>query len=179
MYILIDTERMAIVYRCEKVETIRALANIELSHANSRILEETYKKGYPANVEQLQNLFKNLTGGTNPHSFDHNYLIDQIIRLCLSAEPSKVDAFEATVQSMQIKNTDRDYYKYAKGASRATILKEPFVPPPLVGNWKAAQGLPLPSTAPAQPAPAQAPRQPQPWAVAPAATPPKYAPPWA
>lgn len=182
MYILLDIRRMAILYRCEKVETLRALANIELSYTPVAVLEEAHVAAYSHyTIENLQELFRNLTGGTNPHSHNGAYLVGQIIRLCQTAQPCNVDNFEVTVQSLQIKPRDKDFYRYAKGQSKPKFLEEPYEPPPLLGNWQAAQGLPLPSAQTAPATPVQAPRNPQPWAVQPVAAdapPPKYAPPW-
>lgn len=176
MYIAIDLKRMAIVYRCEKVETVRALINIELVHVATAILEENDITAYERfSVRELQKLFEGLTGGSNPNSHNANYLVGQILCLCQTIPPMQVDAFEVVVQSMQLKPHDKDFYRYAKGKSRAENLEEAYDPPPLLGNWKAAQALAL-GTAPAQ---AVAPVQAQPWAVAPTTTPPKYAPPWA
>jgi hypothetical protein len=179
MYVLINAERMEVLYRCEKVETLRALANIELSHIYVSIFEESDPASYSLfSTHGLQQLFKSLTGGTDPHSHNVEYLTGQVIRLCQSSAPSDVDGFEAIVQSLQIKAGDQRPYLYRKGRQTAEPLGIPYNPPPIVGNWQAAQALPIPSasTAPhAPPAPAQA----QPWAIAPAVTPPKYAPPWA
>lgn len=175
MYILIEVPRMAVLYRCEKVETVRALANIEFVHANTMIFEETNREAYCRfSIENLQNLFKSLTGGTDPHSHNIPYLIGQIIRLCQTIPQSAVDGFEATVQSGQIKLCDKECYRYQKGVSYALKLTAPYKHPALLGNWNAAQGLPLPTRQTAPPAPAIA----QPWADKPCATAPKYAPPW-
>lgn len=180
MYILVDRQRMAVIYRCEKVETLRALANIEFAHTGVAILDETSTSAFRTfGVDSLQKLFEGLTNGTNPHSHNADYLVGQIMRLCQSAPPTAVDDFNVALQSLQIKQTDKNDYRYRKGEPRPERLTEAYLPPALVGNWKAAQGLPLPTVQTSAPAPAQAPRQPQPWAVAPAATPPKYAPPWA
>lgn len=176
MYVLVDKTEKAIVYRHEKVETLRALANIELSHRKVAILDEDNKQAFLGfEVYFLQELFKALTNGVNPHSHNAEYLAGQVMRLCKTAPVASVDAFEASVQAMQIKFHDKDFYRYAKGSSYAQHLEDPFNPPPILGNWQAAQALPLPSPQSAPPAPVIA----QPWAPAPNATPPKYAPPWA
>jgi hypothetical protein len=179
MYILVDKKRMVVVYRCEKVETVRALANIEFAHASTFILEEASLSAYNClSTFDLQSLFKGLTGGTDPHSHNAEHLIGQVARLCQTAPASNVDGFEVTVQSLQLKPQDTDFYRYAKGQSRAQHLEAPYNPPPLLGDWKAAQGLPLPTGQTAPPTPAKPVQHAQPWAVAPSTTPPKYAPPW-
>lgn len=180
MYVLVNRTDKAIVYRCEKVETLRALANIELSWAKVSILEETNAEAWKDfQVHNLQELFKGLTGGTDPHSHNTDFLVGQIMRLCQTAPVANVDGFEVTVQSLQLKANDKDYYRYAKGQNRANHLEDPYRPRALLGNWKAAQDLPLPTGQTHAPAPVQAPQHAQPWAVAPSTTPPKYAPPWA
>lgn len=180
MYVLVNRTDKAIVYRCEKIETLRALANIELSWAKVSILEETNAEAWKHfEVYNLQELFKSLTGGTDPHSHNVEYLIGQVMRLCLTAPVADVDGFEATVQSMQLKPQDKDNYKYVKGQNRAKFLEDPYRPPALRGDWKLAQGLPLPSAPATQPSPVQAPQPAKSWDVAPNTSPPKYAPPWA
>lgn len=173
MYILVDVKRMLIVYRCEKVETVRALANIEFAHTSTGIFEETNKAAYSRfSVGNLQELFKGLLGGVEPYSSDPVYITNQIIRLCQSATPSKIDAFEATVQSLQLAVKDNGSYKYQLGASKPKRLAEPYEHSPLLGNWEVAQALPLTPAPNAAPAPAQAPVQ----AIVVQA---KYPPPWA
>lgn len=180
MYVLIDKIQKAVVYRHEKVETLRALVNIELSHSKTSIFEETNIAAWAQfEVHNLQELFKSITGGLNPHSHNAEYLIGQLVRLCKTAPVAKVDAFEATVQSLQIKPQDKDFYRYVCGVSYAKRIEDPYRPPAILGDWKAAQALTLTSVATQAPAPAQAPAIAQPWAVAPNTTPPKYAPPWA
>lgn len=180
MYVLVNRTDKAIVYRCEKAETLRALANIELSWAKVSILEETNIEAWRHfETHNLQELFKSLTGGTDPHSHNATYLIGQIIRLCQTAPVANVDGFEVTVQSLQLKAQDKDFYRYRKGKSSAEHLEDPYRPPALLGNWVAAQGLPVPSAVTAPQAPAMAPQQAKSWEVAPTSTPPKYAPPWA
>ena len=180
MYILVDKIQKAVVYRHDKLEVLRALANIELSWSKVSIFEETNQEAWKMfEVHNLQELFKSLTGGTNPHSHNIEYLIGQLVRLCQTASTANVEMFELTVQSLQIKIGDKDYYRYVKGKQRATHLEDPYRPPALLGDWKAAQGLPLATPQTPQHAPAQAPQHAQPWAVAPSTTPPKYAPPWA
>ena len=175
MYILLSTRPIGVLYRCPKVETLRALANIELSHISVSIVEEENFNGFAHfPVRELQELFKSLTGGADPCSANVSYLIGQIIRLCQTIEPTKVDAFTASIQSAQIKCTDKNHYKYNPGSSYPATLEEPYQPDALVGNWTMAQGLPLPNVEIMQPAPAI----PKPWAVPAATTPPKYAPPW-
>jgi hypothetical protein len=179
MYVLVNKTDKAIVYRCEKLETLRALANIELSWAKVSILEETSISAWNCfETHNLQELFKSLTGGTDPHSHNAPYLIGQIIRLCQTAPVANVDGFEVTVQSLQLKAHDKDFYRYRKGKSCAEHLEDPYRPPALLGDWKAAQNLPVPSAATAQQAPATAPQQAKSWELAPSTTPPKYAPPW-
>lgn len=180
MYILVDRKRMEVIYRCEKVETLRALSNIEFAHTNVAVLDEASHSAFRTfGVESLQKLFQGLTNGTDPHSHNAEYLVGQVMRLCQSADASDVVDFEVIVQSLQVKQTDKNDYRYRKGEPRPERLTEAYLPPALVGNWKAAQGLPMPTVQTSAPAPVQAPRQPQPWAVAPATSPPKYAPPWA
>jgi hypothetical protein len=180
MYIAVSKVQKAVVYRCEKVETVRALVNIELSHTRVSIFEETHHASWELfEVHNLQELYKSLTRGADPHSHNVDYLIGQLTRLCQTVKPNKVDAFEASVQSMQIKFHDKDYYRYTIGKSSATPVNDPYWPAPLVGDWHAAQALPLARPAIQAPAPAQPLAIAQPWAVAPSATPPKYAPPWA
>ena len=176
MYILVDVKRMLIVHRCEKVETVRALANIEFVHSSTGIFEETNKAAYSRfSVGNLQELFKGLLAGVEPFSNDPVYITNQIIRLCQSALPSKVDAFEATVQSLQLGVKDTGFYRYQLGASKPRRLTEPYEHPPLLGNWEAAQALPLTAAPNAAPVPTQAAPQ---AIVAPVAAP-KYPPPWA
>lgn len=180
MYVLVDKVQKAVVYSAEKVETLRALANIELSWSKVSILDETNLEAWKMfEVHNLQELFKSLTAGIDPHSHNLDFLAGQVSRLCQTVAPSNVDAFEATVQSLQIKPQDKDFYRYIKGQSRAKMVEDPYRPPALLGDWKAAQGLPLTTVQTAQPAPVQAAQHAQPWAVAPSTTPPKYAPPWA
>lgn len=180
MYVLVDKIQKAVVYRAEKPETLRALANIELSWSKISILEETNLEAWKTfEVHNLQEFFKSLTNGIDPHSHNIEFLAGQLSRLCQTAPVANVDAFEAIVQSMQIKAGDKDFYRYVKGQNRAKHLEDPYRPPALLGNWKAAQGLPLATPQTPQHAPAQAPQHAQPWAVAPSTTPPKYAPPWA
>jgi hypothetical protein len=179
MYIAISKVQKAVVYRCEKVETVRALVNIELAHTNVAIFEETHFRAWSAfEISYLQELHENLTNGANPHSRDEEYLIGQLVRLCQTVTPSKVDAFEASVQAMQLKFHDKGNYRYAAGASYAKPVEEPYWPVPLVGNWQAAQALPLTRATTQAPAPAQPQAIAQPWANVQTA-PPKYAPPWA
>ena len=175
MYILIDSRAMQVLYRSQKPETLRCLANIEVAHLATYIFDETNHAAYMGyDATDLQNLFKSLTNGTNPYSHNKEYLVGQIARLCQTLEPTFVDGFEATIQSSQIKPTDLSYYRYAYKQHSPAKVTEPYNPPALVGNWAAAQALPLPGTQQSPPAPAQpatmAPMQPT--------TPPKYAPPW-
>lgn len=179
MYICYDVKREEILYRCEKVETVRALVNIELSNVAVSIWEETNVASYNVfDIHHLQSMFKGLTGGTNPHSFNREYLIGQIVRLCQTAPETDVNAFEATVQSMQIPPRDLSFYQYVKGTNRAKQTTEPYAPPALRGNWQAAQALPLPGSQTALGDGIQAPpvAPPLPTVQTP---PPKYAPPWA
>ncbi len=176
MFILIDKVQKAVVYRHEKAEVLRALVHIELAHHTTSIFEETNIAAWHMfEVHNLKELFKSLTGGTNPHSADTNYLIGQLIRLCQTAPIANVDGFAVTVQALQLKHNDKGYYRYGKGLSKPMVLEDPFNPLPLLGNWKAAQELPLTTGKINAPAPVQA----APWAVQPATVPPKYAPPWA
>lgn len=181
MFILIDKFRMAVVYRHPKVEVLRALANIELAHVGIRIMEESDPAGFADfTVHQLQDLFKNLVGGVDPHSHNASYIIGQIIRLCQTVPPIIIDGFKATVQSLQIKANSKAFYKYAGDKPLVVELDEPYNPPALVGNWNAAQGLPLPSAPMHAPTPTQAPATARPWVTpAPPTAPLKYAPPWA
>lgn len=180
MYVLVNRTDKAIIYRCEKVETLRALANIELSWAKVSILEETNVEAWKSfEVHNLQELFKGLTAGTDPHSHNIDYLVGQIVRLCQTAPVADVDGFEAVVQSLQLKPQDKDNYRYVKGQNRAKLLEDPYRPPALRGDWKMAQALPLPGTVAPQHTPTSAPQQAKSWDVAPSTTPPKYAPPWA
>lgn len=180
MYIAIDMKRLAVVYRHEKIEVLRSLINIELVHVYVGTMEETNFAAYGMfPIEKLQELFKNLTGGTDPHSFNRDYVIGQIIRLCQTIQQTDADSFYTTVQSLQIPAKDLSCYKYHPGASKPIKLEEPYNPPALVGNWEAAQALAMPTAQTAQPSPVAAPAVTQSWAVAPTATPPKYAPPWA
>lgn len=178
MYVCYDVKRGELLYRCEKVETVRALINIELSHTASSIWEETNLSFYNVfDISHLQSMFKGITGGTEPHSFNREYLVGQIIRLCQSAEPTNVDAFEATVQSLQIVPTDRTFYQYVKGSNKARVIAEPCDPPALLGNWQVAQGLPLPNNPMAHASCPQSPAIAQTWATVQTVAP-KYAPPW-
>ena len=180
MYVLVNRTQKEIVYRSEKVETLRALANIELAWAKVSILEESNVEAWKHfEVHNLQELFKGLTGGTDPHSHNVDYLVGQIIRLCLTAPVANVDGFEVIVQALQLKPQDKDNYRYVKGANRPKHLEDPYRPPAIRGNWSAAQGLPLPTVQTAQPTAPQPQQHAKPWAVAPTASPPKYAPPWA
>jgi hypothetical protein len=178
VFILIDKVQKAVVYRHEKPEVLRALVHIELAHHATSIFEETNISAWEVfAVHNLQELFKSLTGGTNPHSADPKYLIGQLIRLCQTTPVANVDGFGVTVQALGIKAKDKDYYRYIKGESKPRSLEDPYNPPPLLGNWKAAQGLPLAPSTNAPQTPIQATTVADSYTTA--QTPPKYAPPWA
>lgn len=182
MYILIDRHKMEVLYRCEKVEIVRALTHIELPYVSVAIQEETCLGAFHCYSSQnLRDIFKNLTGGTDPHSHNKEYLAGQISRLCQTIPPTDVEPFEVIVQSMQIKDRDKKCYRYAKGASQPLKVDEQYNPPALIGDWDAAQLLPAPvrmyngtSVRVMAPAPVA-----KPWSVQPTTEPPKYAPPWA
>lgn len=175
MYIVIDRFEMEVLYRCEKVETIRALCHIELPNYSISILEETCIGALlQFSVKNLQDLFESLTGGTNPHSHNAQYLAGQVSRLCQTCTPTDVQDFEVIVQSLQIKERDKKCYKYIKGGQRAVEVEE-NVPKALIGNWQAAQDLALPGAEIKAPSPV---KPVQSWATV-QTTPPKYAPPWA
>lgn len=182
MYILIDRAALTVLYRCEKIETIRSLTHIELPYYCVSIQEECCLGAFHMYSSQnLRDIFKNLTGGTDPHSHNKEYLAGQISRLCQTITPTDVEPFEVMVQSMQIKNRDKKCYRYVKGSSQPLEVDEQYDPPPLVGDWNAAQALPAPvriyngtSARPTAPAPVA-----KPWGVQQTTEPPKYAPPWA
>lgn len=175
MWILIDTTNMAVLYRHESIRVLSALAHIELPNVDVSFIEETHRSAYDKfTPKELQDLFRSLTNDTDPHSANHPYLVGQIMRLCQTAPQVDVSVFELLTQAMQIKDSDTKTYKYIKGSGQPK-LDASWAPAPLLGNWAAAQGLPLPNTATVAPAPAQPPS----WTIAPAPTPPKYAPPWA
>lgn len=175
MYILIDRHKMEVLYRCEKVETVRALTHIELPFTSVAIQEECCLGAfYCYSPENLRDIFKSLTGGTDPHSYNKEYLAGQISRLCQTATPTDVEPFEVIVQSLQVKGRDTKCYRYVKGASQPLETDEQHCPPAITGNWEAAQALPLPGPYTKQSAPVQ----PQ-SCVSVQTVPPKYAPPWA
>lgn len=175
MYILIDRHKMEVLYRCEKVETVRALTHIELPFTSVAIQEETCLGAFYAySTQDLRDIFKSLTGGTDPHSHNKEYLAGQISRLCQTATPTDVEPFEVIVQSLQIKGRDKKCYRYTKGASQPLEIDEQYCPSAIRGDWEAAQALSLPGVYTGKPAPVQ-PRS----CVSVQTAPPKYAPPWA
>ena len=192
MAFIIDTRRMVVVYRHPHKEVLRSLVNIEFVHTSTAIVDEydISSFGYFP-IEALRKLFMGLTGGTDPHSYDHSYVSGQVARLVQTCKEVVVNEFDLRVQSMQILFHDKESYLYAPGQHRAKELEEPYVHPPLLGNWQAAQAIPLtpannpaktPLT-PAKPAPVVAP----PWQPAtpakvlstPANNPGHIPPPWA
>ena len=181
MHVLIDKKRMAIVYRHRKPEVLRALAHLELAHTNVSILEETHKQGYwHFSTRLLQDLFRNLTAGTNPHSNDPQYLIGQIMRLAQTTKEVDVNEFELTTQALRLKPHDKDNYRYVKGQALPKVLEIPYNPPALVGNWAQAQALPLTRPQETPVAPAMAPAAPTiatPWQSQTSTA--KIPPPWA
>lgn len=180
MYVLLHKDTMAILYRCEQIETLRALANIEFVDSRLALFEETNRRAYDyLHHSQIDQLFSSLAGSSEPANYPQAKKVDMIMRLCQTLPPSAVEGFEAVVQSLRIKPTDKSCYQYVAGECRPRKLKEPPERVALVGNWEAAQALPSPRTIQSPPQPAQMPANPVPWAIAPTATPPKYAPPWA
>lgn len=179
MAFIIDTRRMEIVYRHPHREVLRSLINIEFVHTSTAIGDEEDEASIAHfSVDALRKMFKGLTAGIDPHSYDHRYLAGQVLRLVRTAKIVEVNEFDLRVQSMQILFHDKSPYRYAPGQHRAKELEEPYQHPALVGNWQAAQALPLTSAQKPAIVPAMAPAAPvvaPPWQ----ATPGKIPPPWA
>ena len=176
MYLLIDRKRMVIVHRHESNTVLAKLAHIEMAHCSTAIFEEYNRPMWSElGYSDLALLYEGMCGAKQTGHMK-SLLIDLLIRLAGTIEPSKVDSFEASLQASSIKHTDIKNYQYVWGSNKPRELGGVVEGKALRGNLAQAMALPVPT---AQQAPQTAPQAVKiVMPVLPTAAP-KYPPPWA
>lgn len=176
MFLLIDKQRMVVVHRHESNSVLSNLAYIEMAHCPGSIFEESRRCNWAEfGYTDLSLLYEGLVGIKHSGHMK-SILIDLLMRLSLTIEPSQVDAFESILQAKSIKGTDKGNYQYVWGSTKPKELEDLFEGKGRKGSLTQAMALPLqtPATAPQQPVTAA-----QTWTPSVPLTPPKYPPPWA
>jgi hypothetical protein len=167
MTVLIDRERMCVLYKHTQNAVLHNLAHIEVAHSATVITDGEF--GLFTDLE-LKLLFQN-TSGLKYTGFGRHILLETVKALIESIPDSDVKPFEVYMQANCIKEGDDEFYRYTPGSQVPMQIDELFTREPLVcsANYTPA----LPSTHAAKTAHS---------AVSQAQTVPsaplKYAPPW-
>lgn len=165
MYVLIDLERMAVLYKHSKRAVLDNLAHIELNYCASAIIPaDKFGEGYFKSMTdlELKTLLLNTTG-RKLETFSRLHLLEQVFDALKAVPESDVQPFEVSLQADKIPFTCQKNYKYTKGSNKPVEVAELFVAPPL----KALDNPPKQPTAAPKP---EGNSNPWAWPLKPAAT---------
>ena len=117
MYILIDCEKMRILYKHKKPEVVANLGWIECQNSSYHIFDifDTTGLRYFTNME-LSLLYKNTTNEKAP-KVTRNELLKLLLECAINFNESDVNPFEVDVQASLIGENETEKWKYIKGSN--------------------------------------------------------------
>lgn len=126
MHIVINKERMTLLYRHTSKKVLADISWIESEHFHLYVCDESLAESYECfTAFELMLLHKSLCG-ENPTTAFRPSVIGAIMELVVRVEPLKVNMFELATQAAGIKAADKGFYKYAPGQPRALEVEELF-----------------------------------------------------
>lgn len=151
MYVLVDKERMCVLYKHSNPSILSNLAHIEAAHSSCAIvnIDSEQKFGMFTDLE-LKLLYANLCGQKYT-GYARVHLVQAVLGLCTALEESDLDGFEILLQANCIEDGDDNYYQYQRGANIPIWQEEIFVPSALTTsatNVSIQPHKPAPNAAP-------------------------------
>jgi hypothetical protein len=181
MHLLIDRERLCLLYKHSNLGAITNLAHIEAAHSATVVAHyDKHDYGFGSLTDwELRVLHKHISGN-DYYGYSRDHLERTLVALCETIPESDIVVHEVLIQAACIPEGDDRYYRYAKGSTFPSPQEELFTP----NSLKSAQGfspnLPINPPQITQPAPATqaaawlaTPRKPQEGSVAPRSSEPR------
>jgi hypothetical protein len=153
MHLLIDRERLCVLYKHPNLGVLSNIAHIEAAHSPVTIAHyDDYQYGFASLTDwELRVLHEHLCGQKYT-GYIRDHLERTIVALCECVPESDIVPHEVLIQAACIPEGDDRYYKYVKGSSFPNPQEDLFAAPAL----KTPQGIypAVPITAPEKTPPA-------------------------
>jgi hypothetical protein len=126
MLVVVNKEKMTLLYRHTSRKVLADICWIESEHFHLCVFEDDNKDAYEQfTALELHMLHESLCG-TKPNTFYRPSVVAAIMALAVRVEPLKVNMFEVATQACYISAKDKGHYKYAPGQSKAVEQDELF-----------------------------------------------------
>lgn len=126
MYVVINKEKMTLLYRHTSKKVLADICWIESEHFHLCVFEDTHAEAYEQfTAMELHLLHKSLCG-IDPATYYRPSVIAAIIALAVRVEPLKANMFELASQAAAITDMNKGFYKYIPGQLDAEELNELF-----------------------------------------------------
>ena len=133
MYLLIDRDKMCVRHRHPQLSVLLNMAHIEVSHCATFITPEEFPVNFDSLTDlELKLLYQNMCGQKYTAYPNKESLISAVMQLCRLLPESKINGFEASLQSASISEANAGFYKYAPGCANASAQQELYTPAALV-----------------------------------------------
>lgn len=144
MHLLIDRDRMCVLYKHPNVTVLDCLAHIELQESATVIAEIHEDDEFFGTLTdwELRLLHEHLCG-QKYHGYGRDHLIRTVRALCEVLEIANVGITEALTQAQAIPDDDKGFYRFVPGSMTPAPQEELFYPAALKTAPGFAPSVPL------------------------------------